>query len=281
MFLIDWWTCSGLITSSRRPRRVLARYASARVPRERGHETAHHPVLPDTRPGYACGVRAGARRGCTKPVRVAGDLRSPRRNVFGERGSAEILRGSVPSLGVRVSGRRGKLGMAGRREETRWRRNVHVSSAGPCQSMFLRRCYAEHWRDTHRLAPARRSRGGTTAHHRLLPDVHVHSHLAQDILAGAVPARDRPYAPPASTFITQERGRGTRPRRGPARKRCIAVRTRQHVRRESENGGLKSEKETREECTSFDGGKYTPNAPVCTHETSRYLPGGSARVPAA
>jgi hypothetical protein len=61
--------------------------------------------------------------------------------------------------------------------------------------------------------------------------VHVHPPLAQDILAGAVPARDRPYAPPASTFTTQERDRGTRPRRGPARKRCIAVRARQRVRK--------------------------------------------------
>jgi hypothetical protein len=98
-FLIGWWACGGLSTSSRRPRRVLALYALARAPRERGHETAHHPGDLNARPGHACGVRGGARRGHTEPVRVAGDLRSPRRNEFEERGSAEILRGNIPPAG--------------------------------------------------------------------------------------------------------------------------------------------------------------------------------------
>jgi hypothetical protein len=118
VFPIEWRTCSGLSTSSRRPRLVLARCASARVPRERGHETAHHPVVLNTRPSHACGVRGGARLGRTESVRIAGDLRSPRRNEFEERGSAEILRGSVPSLGARVSGRGRKKRIAESREET-------------------------------------------------------------------------------------------------------------------------------------------------------------------
>jgi hypothetical protein len=130
------------------------------------------------------------------------------------------------------------------------------------------RCCTEHWRDTHPLAPARRKQGGTTAHHRVLPDVHVHPKTSSPVLSPLGTGRTRRQRAHSPRRV---RDRGTRPRRGPARKRCIAARARQRVRREAENGGLEREEETWEERTSFMGGSYTLYARVRTHRT-RWCP---------